>query len=60
RNLYELSMIPGVRIIPPMLSYYHEPKSLGDLTCQVAARLLAPFGIETPGFRRWQESAPED
>ena len=56
RNLYELSMIPGVRIIPPMLSYYHEPKSLEDLTCQVAARLLAPFGIEKPGFRRWQES----
>ena len=54
RNLYELSMIPGVRIIPPMLSYYHAPASLEDVTRQVAARLLAPFGIEPAGYRRWE------
>ena len=55
RNLYELSMIPGVRIIPPMLSYYHAPANLEDVTRQVAARLLAPFGIEPAGYRRWRD-----
>ena len=27
RNMQELSMIPGVHIIPPMLTYYIQPKS---------------------------------
>lgn len=27
RNLHELSIIPGVRIIPPMMTFYHMPES---------------------------------
>lgn len=55
RNLYELAMIPGVRIIPPMLTYYHDPKSIEEMTAHTAAKLLEPFGIEKRGYRRWQE-----
>ncbi len=55
RNLYELAMIPGVRIIPPMLTYYHDPKSIEEMAAHTAAKLLEPFGIEKRGYRRWQE-----
>lgn len=54
RNMYELSLIPGVRIIPPMLTYYMNPRTIEEMTCQVAARLLWPFGIRTPELKGWE------
>ena len=54
RNLTELSKIPGVRIIPPMLTFYHRPKTVDDMVHHIAAKLLEPFGIETEGYRRWE------
>ena len=53
RNMYELALVPGVRIIPPMMSYYHRPETIEDMTAHIAARLLEPFGIEKTGYRRW-------
>ena len=53
RNLYELSLL-GVRIIPPMLSYYTRPESVAECTAQIAGKLLEPFGVETEEFHRWQ------
>ena len=53
RNMQELSLIPGVHIIPPMLTYYHQPKTIAEMTYHVAAKLVAPFGIEAPQYRRW-------
>lgn len=54
RNMQELSMIPGVRIIPPMMEFYTRPESIEEMTYHVAARLVAPFGIEAPKFHRWE------
>ena len=53
RNLYELSMLPGVRIIPPMMTFYHKPETIDDMTYHIAAKLLEPFGIEAKEYRRW-------
>ena len=53
RNLRDLSMIPGVWIVPPMLTFYHHPQSIDDMVDHIVAKLLAPFGIEMPGYRRW-------
>lgn len=53
RNLQELAMIPGVRIIPPMMTFYHMPESIEEMTYHIAAKLLEPFGIETKEYRRW-------
>ena len=53
RNLKELSGIPGVRIIPPMMTFYHKPKTIDEMTYHIAARLLEPFGIEAKEYRRW-------
>ena len=54
RNMQELSMIPGVHIVPPMLTYYIQPKIVEEMTYHIAAKLLEPFGIEAPEYRRWK------
>lgn len=54
RNLKELAMIPGVRIIPPMMTFYHMPESIEEMTYHIAAKLLEPFGIEAKEYRRWK------
>ncbi len=53
RNLYELSLIPGVRIIPPMMTFYHKPENLDEMIYHIAAKLIEPFGIESKEYRRW-------
>lgn len=58
RNMYELSMLNGVRIIPPMLTYYIKPESVEEMTYHSAAKLLEPFGIEAPDYRRWEGFSP--
>ena len=59
RNLYQLSVIPGVRIIPPMLTFYHRPESISDMVYHIAAKLLEPFGVEAEGYRRWKGTGHE-
>ena len=54
RNMYELSMIPGVRIIPPMMTFYHKPENIEEMTYHIAAKLVEPFGIEAEEYRRWK------
>lgn len=54
RNLYELSQIPNVRIIPPMLTFYNRPESIDDMVYHIAAKLLEPFGIEAEQYCRWE------
>ena len=53
RNMQELAMIPGVRIIPPMMTFYHRPETIEEMTYHMAAKLLEPFGIEAKEYRRW-------
>ena len=53
RNLYELSRL-GVVILPPMLSYYGQPRSVADLTDQVVGKILDQFRIEHAAYRRWK------
>ncbi|MCD8001488.1 MAG: UbiX family flavin prenyltransferase [Oscillospiraceae bacterium] len=53
RNLLELSALPGVRIMPLMLTFYQRPESLDEMIYQTAARLLEPFGVKAPDYRRW-------
>lgn len=54
RNLSELAQIPGVRIIPPMMTFYNLPENIDDMICHIAAKLLEPFGIEAKEYRRWK------
>ena len=54
RNLHELSMIPKVHIIPPMLTFYNNPESIDDMVYHIAAKLVEPFGINAGEYKRWQ------
>lgn len=54
RNLQELSMLHNVRIIPPMMAFYHQPECIQDMVYHIAAKLLEPFGIEAKEYRRWK------
>ena len=46
KNLYELSMIPGVRIMPPMMTFYSRPKTIDDMVYHMAAKLLEPLALK--------------
>lgn len=54
RNMHELSKIPCVRIIPPMMTFYNMPENIDDMIYHIAAKLLEPFGIEAKEYRRWK------
>lgn len=60
RNLSELAAVPGVRIIPPMLTFYHKPESIDEMVYHTAAKLLEPFGIRAKDYRRWEGLSEED
>ena len=53
KNMAQLAMIPGVRIIPPMMTFYHRPESIEEMIYHIAAKLVEPFGIEAREYRRW-------
>lgn len=53
KNLYTLSLLPGVRLIPPMMTFYQRPSTLEEMTYAVAARLVAPFGVTAKEFKPW-------
>jgi len=58
RNLLTLSEL-GVVVMPPMLAYYIRPESLEDVTRHMVGKILAEFGIEYHGLKRWGPSAEE-
>lgn len=44
RNLYEASQL-GAVIVPPMLTYYHRPNDVKDMTRHVVQRILNQFDL---------------
>ena len=57
RNLHDLSMMCA-EILPPVVSYYHHPRSLDDVTDHLVGKILDRFQISLPQFRRWEGAAP--
>ena len=52
-NMLTLSPM-GVSILPPMLTYYNNPKTVEDMTRHIAGKALSIFDLEMPNFRRWE------
>ena len=46
----------GVTILPPMLTYYHRPRSVEDMTAHIVGKIMGEFRLEASGFRRWGEA----
>lgn len=55
RNMM-LAAEAGCVILPPMLSFYHQPHSIQDLIDHLNAKILMQFGLLMPGFRGWKET----
>lgn len=54
QNLHALSLIPGVHVIPPMMAFYHRPRTIDDMVNHLTAKLLAPFGVCTGKGTSWE------
>lgn len=45
----------GAVILPPVLTFYHKPRSIGDLVDYVVGKVLDVLGLEHGLYRRWGE-----
>ena len=53
-NLARLASLPNVFVMPPVLGYYHHPKTLEEMERQIVGRILEKCGIQIDGFNRWK------
>ena len=60
RNMHELSLLPTVHIVPPMMVFYNQPKTIEEMVQQAAARLLAPFGLMAEEYHYWKGLSKND
>ena len=47
----------GAHILPPVPSFYHQPKSIDDIIHQTIGKIFDYLGIEHDLFTRWGEEA---
>lgn len=52
QNMIELAKI-GVVILPAMPGFYHNPKSIDNLTDHISGKVLDQFGIKHNVYKRW-------
>lgn len=52
RNLLTLSQIGGI-IVPPVLSFYNNPKTIQDQIQHITGKVLDSFGIFSHDMKRW-------
>lgn len=58
-NMLKLARL-GVRIVPPMPAFYHNPQSMDDLVDFVVGKILDSVGIPNTLFGRWGTDAASD
>jgi 4-hydroxy-3-polyprenylbenzoate decarboxylase len=52
KNMLTLSEM-GVIIMPPMQTFYNQPKSIADMVHHITGKILDIYGIEYQKFQRW-------
>jgi polyprenyl P-hydroxybenzoate/phenylacrylic acid decarboxylase-like protein len=52
RNMETLTLA-GATILPPVPAFYHQPKTVDELLCQISGKILDQFGIAHDLFQRW-------
>ncbi len=57
RNM-ETATLAGATIVPPVLSFYHRPRTVDELVDHVAGRILDQVGLAHQLVRRWGEASP--
>ena len=56
RNMLAITECGGI-IAPPVPAFYGRPKEIREIVDHTVGRTLDLFGIDTGGFRRWDENA---
>jgi polyprenyl P-hydroxybenzoate/phenylacrylic acid decarboxylase-like protein len=56
RNMSILASL-GVTLMPPMMTFYNNPRNIMDMQLHIVGKVLNQFGIEAAGFRRWNGSS---
>ena len=56
-NMLKLARL-GVRIAPPVMGFYHKPRTIEDMVDFAAGKILDLMGIEHDIFRRWGKEGP--
>jgi 4-hydroxy-3-polyprenylbenzoate decarboxylase len=51
-NMLKLARL-GVKVVPPVIGYYHKPGNLDDMLDFVAGKILDAMGIEHDLYERW-------
>lgn len=54
-RLMSMAADMGAHILPPIPSFYHNPKTIEDIIRQTIGKVFDYFGIENNLFRRWGE-----
>lgn len=57
-NMTKLAGLPGVFLLPPVVSYYTKPKTIEDVDRQIVNRILDRFDLETE-LIRWNPENDE-
>lgn len=52
-NMLKLARL-GVKIVPPVPAFYHNPKNVDDIVDFITGKILDSFNIEHNLFRRWK------
>lgn len=52
RHMITVTELGGI-ILPPVPSFYHQPKTIQDIIDQTVGKVLDQFGIEHNLFQRW-------
>lgn len=43
----------GVTLMPPMMTFYNNPRNIMDMQVHIVGKVLNEFGIEINNFKRW-------
>ncbi len=55
-NMHYLSQLQNVMIVPPMLTYYHQPITIQDMEKQLIGKILRYVHIESDCLYEWNSS----
>jgi len=54
-HLHNMNVVAncGAIIMPPMMTFYNQPRSIDDMVRHIVGKVLDVFDIEIDGFKRW-------
>ena len=52
-NMAKLARVPGVMLMPPLMTFYNGPQTVEDMVHHIAAKALAAVGVDCAGYQRW-------